>query len=124
MPIRENTRRRTVNGRTNTLGSIASGSENNRGHDIRLSIVALPESVEGITGQMQRDSYWILINEKLCLLHQAFAIGHELAHIFLGHFNGQCNCQLENMEHEADRKAWSFFRLYRSGAISVKGVRL
>lgn len=90
------------------------------GKDIVIRYAAFPEiaqgHVRGIT-QERSGSYLILIDNTLCRLLQYRALGHELAHIYLDHFQG--NQLFEAIEHEANAKAWDYYRAYKSGQLAA-----
>lgn len=69
------------------------------------------------------ENYLIFINNLRTPLLQRQAIGHELAHLFLGHElqpiseylnNGK---ELRDMEKEANRQAWHYYRQYRDNRL-------
>ena len=80
------------------------------GRIIKLQYMTLPSGIHGAVREMEH-SYVILINSDSPGIVQRFAIGHELAHIFLDHFE-RSECVLE-LEKEANKRAWEFYRLYR-----------
>lgn len=67
-------------------------------------------SVYGLSLEKE-SSYIVLINESRPGIVQRHAIGHELAHIFLDHFNS--NRPLKDIEREANRAAWKYYTVYK-----------
>ena len=89
------------------------------GKEIVIEFTKLPETVNGITGDIEDSGYYlVLINSAKTPQRQRRAIGHELAHIFLDHFN-QSERPLQEIEHEANINAWEYYRLYKNGTLEI-----
>ena len=90
------------------------------GKDIVIRFAAFPEIVQGtargITTE-RAESYMILIDNTRCRLQQCRSLGHELAHIYSDHF--QSKLPIEAIEHEANIKAWDYYRAYKSGQLAA-----
>lgn len=87
-----------------------------KGKSIEIEYATLPERIGGITGDIDEAGYYlVLINSTRAPLHQRKALGHELAHIFLDHFSQ--DRPIQELEREADRNAWKYYRLYKAGAL-------
>lgn len=61
------------------------------------------------------DKYLIVIDSDCCKLQQYSALGHELAHVFLNHFDS--NKPIIEAETEARARTWEFYRAYRNGTL-------
>lgn len=93
------------------------------GKAIEIEYCSFPDRVHGFIGAFVIDDdngYYIGIDNRNAPIVQRFALGHELAHIFLNHnmprlsdYNGKLRKELQGMEREANRRAWEFYRLYR-----------
>lgn len=84
------------------------------GKKIIISFVKFPkeirENVHGMAAEAA-DRFYVVIDQELTEEEKRKAIGHELAHIFLGHFdNNRSNDPAA--EAEADREAARYYRLY------------
>ncbi len=75
------------------------------------------KAVRGATG-MDAKSYHVLINTNNAPIVQRHALGHELAHIYRNH-HFQPERPLDEIEREADRFAWEYYRAYRDGKLPV-----
>ena len=62
------------------------------------------------------DLYTDIINADISLPSQRHVLGHELAHIFCGHFEMK-NIGREQKEEEANLKAWEYYEAYRDGEL-------
>lgn len=106
------------------------------GKRVHIVYEACPESLSDVRGVTLEDQteYFVLINTSKHPLIQRHALGHELAHIYLDHFDkvqawddmprddsGQRLSIARNLdiEREANRHAWEFYRAYRDGALPV-----
>lgn len=79
---------------------------------IRLFYYDLPTHVNGLSMvDEETGTAYIIVDPKQCVLRQRFAFGHELAHVFLQHHSSKR--PLEEIEAEADREAWRFYRMHR-----------
>lgn len=88
------------------------------GKEIVIRYLAFPEIVQGTARgitQERADSYLILIDSTRCRLLQYRALGHELAHVFLNHFDS--NKSIMEVEAEAWARSWEFYRAYRNGTL-------
>lgn len=84
------------------------------GKDIRIAYLPLHVKVYGITAEAD-DCFIVGINEAAAGITKRHAIGHELAHIFLNHFGS--NKPLRELEREANREAWNYYRAYRDNRL-------
>ena len=107
------------------------------GKRVRIAHGAFPGSlsdVRGVTFEGQTE-FFVLINTSKHPLRQRHALGHELAHIYLDHFDkvpawddvprddsGQrlLVAQNRDIEREANRHAWAFYRAYRDGTLPAQ----
>ena len=70
------------------------------------------ENVRGMAAEAA-DRYYVVIDQELTAEAKRKVLGHELAHIFLGHFdNNRSNDQAA--EAEADQEAEKYYRLYKA----------
>lgn len=86
----------------------------------RVKIMFLPFPVEACGGFLTDcGEHWLIgINCDRCALLQRHSLGHELAHLFLGHLDDdQRGRPIREVEAEADVLAWSFYRAYRDGTL-------
>ena len=57
------------------------------------------------------DDYRIIIDRKSVPIVQRFILGHELAHLYLGHIDGLHSLLRDKeREREANRHAWEYYR--------------
>lgn len=68
----------------------------------------------GMTGKFN-EGFYVFINSTRHPLRQRQALGHELAHIYLGHFNKRQTIAQD--EREADAQAWNYYRAFRDGLL-------
>ena len=98
----------------------------------------LPEGIHGAAIQDNEDSslYWLLCDSTGHVQRRRYSFGHELAHIFCGHFDTEDPLEISiarkeirqhgvalqakdhpardtHSEEEADRQAWIFYRRFR-----------
>ena len=88
------------------------------GKKIIVYFVPLPKEIgENIHGMVTEDStgYYIMIDSSRTEDEQKRILGHELAHIFLGHLEDRRVSDPE-AEAEADRAAAYYYKLYAEGA--------
>ena len=105
-----------------------------KGRQIKITRYPFPEiirgRVRGLTSH-DKDGFFVVIDSTRGQVAQRRTLGHELAHIFLGHFDrSDIKWQpLESGTHfiidkvieaEADRHAWKYYRLYEKHRQSVK----
>lgn len=109
------------------------------GKCIRIVYKACPDSLSGFGGVTIEDQteFFVLINTSKHPLRQRHALGHELAHIYLDHFDKVPARSWENVprddgeqrllvaqnrdiEREANRHAWAFYRAYRDGTLPAQ----
>ncbi len=84
---------------------------------INLIFAPLPEELHDIKGMSTMDGpgiWTILINSTQAGIVQRHALGHELAHVLLGHFE-KPEREIDELEREADAHAWEFYRSFRDG---------
>ena len=96
---------------------------------IKIAYLDFPPMIFGYSElDLKTGMYWIFIDNKQCLLHQRFAFGHELAHVFLKHHNkadyfaDHGSAILDNCEREANRRAWEFYRRYKGAFYQLQQV--
>ena len=58
------------------------------------------------------DLYTVVINAEISIPTQQHVLGHELAHIFCGHFEMK-DADPDFKEREANQKAWEYYEAYR-----------
>lgn len=88
------------------------------GKQIVIDYIPFPENIQGCVYGMiaeGKTSYIILIDSTRSALTQRRAIGHELAHLYLNHF--QSGKPVAEKELEANKRAWDFYRQYKSGTL-------
>lgn len=68
----------------------------------KVMYIDLPDSVGGIVSK-DGSGYVVAINRKHPIERQRFTLEHELAHIYMGHFESEQS--IEDIESEADRIA-------------------
>ncbi|MCR4606690.1 MAG: ImmA/IrrE family metallo-endopeptidase [Oscillospiraceae bacterium] len=64
------------------------------------------------------DEYIIVIDRAAAPIVQRFILGHELAHIYMNHFDRKHNhvdglLRDKECERQANKQAWYYYRLYR-----------
>lgn len=86
------------------------------GKKIIVSYILFPEEMRENVRSMAAEAaekYYVVIDQELTEEAKRKAISHELAHIFLGHFdNNRCNDPAA--EAEADQEAAKYYRLYKA----------
>lgn len=82
-----------------------------------IEIVFAPFPKGKIHGAVKEcsDRYLIVIDSACCRIAQYKALGHELAHVFLNHFDTEK--LIMEVEAEARARSWEFYHLYKSGAL-------
>ena len=98
---------------------------------IQIAFLALPVQVRGQTLEFAYD-YLVGINQSLAGITKRHTIGHELAHIFLNHFDDSCirpsdseeqietklnSAAAREKERQANKAAWHYYRLYRDNRL-------
>jgi Zn-dependent peptidase ImmA (M78 family) len=92
------------------------GAPNLQNKTIRLVYLPFPESIRGkLQGiaEKNKEGFIIAIDSTRAPLIQRRTLGHELAHIFLNHYEQARPVALQ--EKEADFRAWEFYRAYKAG---------
>ena len=88
-----------------------------QGRKVAIIYRRLPEEhrkeTRGFVGK-EDGRYTVIINADMSQLQRNFTLGHELAHVFCGHLDRKGLDFIEK-EHEADAKAWDYFKAYRDG---------
>ena len=75
----------------------------------------LPQGVRGFVTE-RKEWFVILINKSLCPLMKQRTIGHELAHLMLGHLEQPTETfSLQAAETAAERQAWHYYSKYKKG---------
>ena len=92
------------------------------GKEIKIEYTEFPDGVhrfcKGFVVE-DKDDFLIGIDSRNAPIVQRYVLGHELAHIFLGHelpyISEYINMQKEHkaMEREANKQSWVYYRLYR-----------
>lgn len=88
----------------------------------RIVVADFPEPLDArIHGAVTETDtkYLVFINPACVGIVQRYALGHELAHIYLNHFY-QLERDVMDCEREANRRAWEFYRAYRDGKLPVQ----
>ena len=86
------------------------------GKEIRIQYLPFPVKTCGGAAIQRKDDYLVAINTEICPLNQRKALGHELGHVFLNHLE-QPGRPVKELEDEADRYAWPFYRAFRDGKL-------
>lgn len=87
---------------------------------VKIEFAPFPERFRGIirgyaTVITEREKYLIVVDSTRAPIVQRRTIGHELAHVFRGHFDTKLS--IEFVEKDASRHAWEYYRLYRDGLL-------
>ena len=99
---------------------------------IRIKYTEFQEEIRGnITGFTVggKEDYLVVIDSTLPQEQQQYVLGHELAHIFLNHFDNGGGAEIrkvaageytvpEELEAEAYRNAWNYYNLYINGKLT------
>lgn len=99
------------------------------GRPVQIIIEEFPEELQGrVRGLtiMGDENYTIMIDSSRHPLIQRRTLGHELAHIYMGHLDqsehgwrpmdNEYEYSVDkSLEHEANLHAWEYYRLYRDG---------
>lgn len=87
------------------------------GKEIQIHYMPFPEGCENVGGGVMERSnnYLILINSLRPQLLQRRSLGHELAHVYLDHFD--TSKPIVEVEREARQKAWHYYRAYRDNRL-------
>ena len=87
------------------------------GKPIDFRIETIPERIRHKVGGIvinEPDRYIIVINDRTATWR---AFGHELAHVFCGHFDENGSKKIAEKEREADRKAFRYYALWKLGLL-------
>ena len=84
------------------------------GKEVRIVYLALPDGVCGAANE-DDDYYLVVINQSLADITKRRALGHELCHVFRDHLAG--DRPIREVEEEADRLAWDYYRAYRDNRL-------
>jgi hypothetical protein len=105
-----------------TTISVKKEQLSHNGKSIKIKYVSFPKELQGFAGGFvseKRDSrYLIVIDRTRIPLLQRKALGHELAHIYMNHFD-QDKRPVQDIEKEANINAWKYYRLYKSGSLEA-----
>ena len=87
---------------------------------IRIKFEPFPEQLRGriksfVINKNHGENYLIVIDSTRAPIVQRFLLGHELAHVFRGHF--EKSISIGFAEKDADRHAWQYYRMYRDGLL-------
>ena len=88
------------------------------GREIQIQYLPFPVKTCGGMALWRESDYLIAINTEVCPLLQRRALGHELAHVLLNHLE-QPGRPVRELENEANRHAWAFYRAYRDGELQA-----
>lgn len=93
------------------------------GKEIRIQYFPFPEELQGkliaLTTAKNPERWIVCIDSTRHPLSQRYALGHELAHIFLDHFDRpEAADHVSEIEREADKKTWEFYRAYKAGSLT------
>lgn len=97
------------------------------GKEIRIIYASFPVKTCGGATIRRPAEYLVLVNESVTPIQQRHALGHELAHIYLGHLEKAAGLAADSagivedyaLECEANRHAWAFYRAYRDGDLQA-----
>jgi len=92
------------------------------GQPVRIIFADFPQDIQGKVRGVTRATakgYTVLIDSSRPAQTQRHTIGHELAHIFLKHF--EISSDIAAIEREANKKAWHYYRLYKEQIRSGQG---
>ena len=81
---------------------------------IRIVYLAFPDKIHGATVETE-DEFLIGINSGISSITKRYALGHELAHVYLNHHSS--GRPLQDLEREADQNAWTYYRAYRDSRL-------
>lgn len=89
-----------------------------RGRKIAIIYRKMPAGVDDEWGITVKDNglYTVTVNADISLLTQHHVLGHELAHIFCGHFE-TFGMDPNQREEEANKKAWEYYNAYIEGRL-------
>lgn len=98
------------------------------GRPIRIQRVPFPVKTCGGATIRRPAEYLVLVNESVTPIQQRHALGHELAHVYLGHLERAAGQAADSAgiveddapEREANRHAWAFYRAYRDGDLQAR----
>lgn len=86
------------------------------GKPVTFQLVPFPEIAQGVifaaTADLGRE-YRVSIDSTRPRRDQRRSLGHELAHVFLGHFDRPKGTDPEELENEANRNAARYYAAYR-----------
>ena len=86
------------------------------GKAARIVYAELPKHIGGGCC-LEGKNYLIVINNTLARIQQYYALGHEIAHICLGHLTSDRPSSV--IESEANSLAWDYYRLYKKGELFI-----
>ena len=88
------------------------------GKAVDIYIEPWPNGITSIGGIAlnKPDHYIISVNENAPDPNRS--LGHELAHVFLGHLDDGQNKTIAEMEQEANREALRYFNMWESGLLN------
>ena len=97
------------------------------GRPIRIQRIPFPVKTCGGATIRRPAEYLVLVNESVTPIQQRHALGHELAHIYLGHLEKVAGLAADSagiveddaLEREANRHAWAFYRAYKDGDLQA-----
>ena len=94
------------------------------GKEITVEYTEFPDGVHRLIKAFvveEYNGYLIGIDSRRAQIVQRFALGHELAHIFLGHelmpLSEGFKARQEEKEREANKAAWHYYRAYRDNKL-------
>ena len=88
------------------------------GKPISIMFVDFPPQIQGKVRGLtvaKKDGYTIMIDSTRISLLQRRTLGHELAHIFLCHFDSSMKAPVGILEREANHYTWKYYHLFFDG---------
>ena len=95
------------------------------GKEVVIEYTPFPESIRGkvkgfLSASVKFDCWLICIDSELSPQAQRHCLGHELAHLFLDHLDSKK--PIPEIEAEANRRAWEFYRAYKNGKLETASL--
>jgi len=87
---------------------------------VKIKFEPFPEQlrgqIKGISTALGADKYMIIIDSTRSPIEQRRTLGHELAHVYRGHFDEE-NLSIDFVERDANRYQWKYYRMFRDGLL-------
>lgn len=112
------------------------------GKEIKIKHELFPKLLQGVIGGITFNEdcfYLVVIDSSRCPITQRQILGHELAHIYLGHLDSdatsyslselsdyndfiekQKNVAFKGIERQANKAAWHYYRVYKDSQLMKK----